>query len=621
MENQNHIGEQLKELNTCLNEIGYALGACYSEDNSKPPNISDVVQVALDQVRKHLNSQVASLFLLNKDGFLTRVGIKGTDGRNKPIDNRWLPKEQYKPGESFSGKAVPPVGNDSIYGSPNYSNNLNNNYKGMKYGPDYLNKLRYLRSGISVPLNGFHRTFGSLEVLNKKGNDEFTPDDVYRLMLIGSLVADHVSHYKREYRKYVYNQLTDWLVRVESEQIDSKEINTFLAKALISETTPYKVCIIRRVDDHGDLQNLAKEKTEDISWEERNPELVNVNKNGTVTAQVFRSKKPSYIDDIEDAIEKNIYKFHNENWYKLSNIKSIAVLPLLASGQMVGTITVSTGYKHKFSQGNKTFLKNIASLLASIIVIKGYKEQLRATERELTEERHKFFATSRQVSYDSVIKGFLHQYKNELIEFSEVFLQLSEDSSKSIKQKQQIIDRQKGWIKKRVAEISKQFRGDTDDADVVNINKLIKYVVALFVSDEPDIELLANYDEEIPEIEVSEAKIKDVIYNLVSNAITAIKRTKRKKGQLSVTTSIITLNRIQYIEIIIEDNGDGIPNEIHDRIFEQGFTTRGKDGGTGMGLFVAHAIIIDDYAGKISVDSKVGQGTTFKVHIPKRYQI
>ena len=621
MENQNHIGEQLKELNTCLNEIGYALGACHSEDNSKPPNLTDVVQVALKQVRKHLNSQVASLFLLNKDGLLARVGIEGTDGRNKAIDNQWLPKEQYEPGQSFSGKAVPPVGNDSIYGSPNYSNNLNNNYKGMKYGPDYLNKLRYLRSGISVPLNGFHRTFGSLEVLNKKCNDEFTPDDVYRLMLIGSLVADHVSHYKREYRKYVYSQLTDWLVRVESEQIDSKEINTFLAKALISETTPYKVCIIRKVDVQGDLQNLAKEKTEDISWEERNPELVNVNNNGTVTAQVFRSKKPSYIDDIDDAIEKNRYKFHNEKWYELSNIKSIAVLPLLASGQMVGTITVSTGYKHKFSQGNKTFLKNVASLLASIIVIKGYKEQLRATERELTEERHQFFATSRQVSYDSVIKGFLHQYKNELLEFSEVFSQLSEDSSKSINQKQQIIDRQKGCIKRRVAEISKQFREDTDDADVVNINKSIQYVATLFISDEPDIELSANYDEKIPEIEVSEAKIKDVIYNLVNNAIAAIKRSKRKKGQLSVATSIINLNRIQYIEIIIQDNGDGIPNEIQDRIFEQGFTTRRKEGGTGMGLFVVHEIITD-YGGKISVDSKVGHGTIFKVYIPlKRYQI
>jgi signal transduction histidine kinase len=172
-----------------------------------------------------------------------------------------------------------------------------------------------------------------------------------------------------------------------------------------------------------------------------------------------------------------------------------------------------------------------------------------------------------------------------------------------------------------VAEISKQFREDSSDSDVVNINKSIKYVATLFVSDEPDIELSANYDEEIPEIELSEAKIKDVIYNLVNNAIAAIKRAKRKKGQLSVATSIIPLNRIQYIEIIIQDNGDGIDNKIRDRIFEQGFTTRREEGGTGMGLFVANEIITD-YGGKISVDSKVGQGTIFKVHIPlKRYRI
>jgi signal transduction histidine kinase len=172
-----------------------------------------------------------------------------------------------------------------------------------------------------------------------------------------------------------------------------------------------------------------------------------------------------------------------------------------------------------------------------------------------------------------------------------------------------------------VAEISKEFREGRDDVNVVNINKLIKYVATLFVSDEPDIELSVNYDEGIPEIEVSEAKIKDVIYNLVNNAIAAIKRAGRKKGKLSVATSIITLNRIQYIEIIIQDNGDGIDNKIQDRIFEQGFTTRAEDGGTGMGLFVAYEIITD-YGGKISVDSKVGHGTIFKVCIPlKRYQI
>jgi hypothetical protein len=618
---ENNIDKQFEDLHTCLNEIGDALRGCYCENDSNLPNLTDVVQVALKQVLKHLNSQVTSLFLLNKDGVLTRVGMEGIDkDGNAIINDQWLPEEQYEPGESFSGRAVPPVGDDSVYGSPHYSNNLNNNYKGMKYGAEYLDKLGDLKSGISVPLNGFHRTFGTLEVFNKQGSGEFTPDDVYRLMLIGNLVANHVSHYKREYRKYVNNQLTNWLFRVESEQIDLMEINIFLATALISETTPYKVCIIREIDEQGNLINLAREGT-GVSWEGRKNGNVNVNEDDTVTAQVYKSKEPFYVNDIEDAIEKELYDFHNEHWYKLNNIKSMAVLPLLARGQIVGTITASTGYKHKFSQGNKTFLKNVASLLASIIVIKGYKDQLRATEREIVEERHKLFATSRQVSYDSVMKGFLHQYKNELIEFSEVFSQLSENSNKSIKQKQQIIDGQKGWIKRRVAEISKQFRGDIDDADVVNINKSIKYVATLFVSNEPDIELSANYDEKIPEIELSEAKIKDVIYNLVNNAIAAIKRAKPKKGQLSVTTSIITLNRISYIEIIIRDNGDGISNEIQDYIFKQGFTTRGREGGTGMGLFVANEIITD-YGGKISVDSKVGHGTIFKIYIPlRRYMV
>jgi hypothetical protein len=98
-------------------------------------------------------------------------------------------------------------------------------------------------------------------------------------MLIGNLVANHISHYKREYRKYVDNQLTDWLFRVESEQIDSKEVNTFLAKALISYPTPYKVCIIREVDDQGCIRNLAREGT-GVSWERRKNGSVNVNEDG-----------------------------------------------------------------------------------------------------------------------------------------------------------------------------------------------------------------------------------------------------------------------------------------------------------------------------------------------------
>ena len=60
---ENDIGKQLEDLHACLNEIGDALRSRYSEDNSTPPDLTDVVQVALQQVVNRLNSQVACLFL------------------------------------------------------------------------------------------------------------------------------------------------------------------------------------------------------------------------------------------------------------------------------------------------------------------------------------------------------------------------------------------------------------------------------------------------------------------------------------------------------------------------------------------------------------------------------
>jgi signal transduction histidine kinase len=610
MKNNINIVEQLNELNVIANKLSECL------------TFEEVVKVALKQVRNRLNSQVASVFLFNKNGVLARAGIDGVDKNNDQVENDSFADEQYEPGQSFSGQPVPPVGKLG-YGTPCYSDNLLDEYPDIRERKkEYLDKLGSLKSGISVPLNGFHRTFGTLEIINKNDGDgnNFVDNDVYSLTLIATFVSRQFSHIKRNNRESVHKEITEGLFRVtySRKKINLDEITSSLVNSLISETMPYKVCIIRKIDENGVFKDIVKKGTEDINWDNRNPNSLCIGES-EIVAQVCDKEKAFYATDLTEAINQE--NFHNPTWIKENKLESIAILPLSANGKTLGTISVYTGYKRNFSEGNKRFLGNIASVLASIVAIDKIKNDLRATERELAEERHKFFATSRQVGYDSVMQGFLHQYKNELMELSEVFSQLSEDSSKSINQKQQIINTQRGWIKKRVAEISEQFREDSTDSDVVNINKSIKYVATLFVSDEPDIELSANYYDEIPEIEVSEAKIKDVIYNLVNNAIAAIKRAGRKKGQLSVATNIITLERIQYIEIIIQDNGDGIRNEIHDRIFEQGFTTRAEDGGTGMGLFVANAVITD-YGGKISVNSKVGHGTIFKVYIPlKRYRI
>jgi CheY-like chemotaxis protein len=70
-----------------------------------------------------------------------------------------------------------------------------------------------------------------------------------------------------------------------------------------------------------------------------------------------------------------------------------------------------------------------------------------------------------------------------------------------------------------------------------------------------------------------------------------------------------------YIQITVSDTGPGIPEEHLAAVFEPYFTTKGPSEGTGLGLAVVHGIV-ESYGGKISVDSKLGRGTVFKIHLP-----
>ncbi len=71
------------------------------------------------------------------------------------------------------------------------------------------------------------------------------------------------------------------------------------------------------------------------------------------------------------------------------------------------------------------------------------------------------------------------------------------------------------------------------------------------------------------------------------------------------------------IEISIQDNGIGIPQNILDKIFNPFFTTKPQGQGTGIGLYFAHDLIVDKNGGQIKVDSKLGAYTTFTVILPK----
>ncbi len=124
-------------------------------------------------------------------------------------------------------------------------------------------------------------------------------------------------------------------------------------------------------------------------------------------------------------------------------------------------------------------------------------------------------------------------------------------------------------------------------------------------------------DENLWAVEADETQLNQVIHNLVINAsqampeggivrISAENVYLKEQGELPLAPG-------RYVKISIRDQGQGIPDEHLDRIFEPYFTTKEK--GYGLGLATSYSII-KKHGGHIEVDSEMGEGTTFRIYLP-----
>jgi len=113
-------------------------------------------------------------------------------------------------------------------------------------------------------------------------------------------------------------------------------------------------------------------------------------------------------------------------------------------------------------------------------------------------------------------------------------------------------------------------------------------------------------------------EITRVLLNLISNGFYAV--TKRK-GEASAgyepTVVAATRNLGDSIEILIRDNGTGIPPEVKEKMFDPFFTTKPAGEGTGLGLSLSYDIIVKQHAGSIEVETQPGEFTEFRIVLPR----
>ena len=120
---------------------------------------------------------------------------------------------------------------------------------------------------------------------------------------------------------------------------------------------------------------------------------------------------------------------------------------------------------------------------------------------------------------------------------------------------------------------------------------------------------------DVPLVNCYAGEINQVVLNLIVNAAHAIGDVVKgtpEKGKIRVATRVLG----EQVEIAISDTGKGIPVDVRSRIFDPFFTTKEVGKGTGQGLAIAHAVVVDKHGGTLHFETEVGRGTTFYIRLP-----
>lgn len=156
---------------------------------------------------------------------------------------------------------------------------------------------------------------------------------------------------------------------------------------------------------------------------------------------------------------------------------------------------------------------------------------------------------------------------------------------------------------------------------ITDVNQTVSKAVHMLKpqSDAKDICINCSLDERLPEIEADTDRISQVFYNILVNAI----RYSPTKGTIEVVTEKIEVEGQQWIKVSIADKGPGISQEdvpyIFDHFYRGDKSRDRKSGGSGLGLAVVKQLV-EIHGGQVTVESKLAEGSIFKILLPVRLE-
>lgn len=221
----------------------------------------------------------------------------------------------------------------------------------------------------------------------------------------------------------------------------------------------------------------------------------------------------------------------------------------------------------------------------------------------------------KNAAWGEVARRLAHEIKNPLtpIQLSAERLQhkladsLDEKNATILERSTQTIVNQVDAMKKMVDDFSEYARPAKIQAEIIDLSKLVKEVLALYTL-QSSVKFNVDYNIGLL-ISADPVSMRQVIHNLVKNALEAV----GSDGEITIKLAAINDQNAKFSQLAIYDNGPGIAAEHVEKVFEPYVTTKTK--GTGLGLAIVKKIV-EEYGGAIWVDRTIKQGAGFIVRFP-----
>ena len=427
-----------------------------------------------------------------------------------------------------------------------------------------------------------------------------------------------------------YASIGDVFLQLYLNSSDEKTgVRSFLDSAIFYTLLSIKLC--KKIDDQPDLVNVTFKLSNLYNLKKEYKKALELYKEARILEDsIFSREKQNQIQEVELKQEARLQE-------KEIEIRNLQILK---------------------EKREKIFLISVLVLLGIAIaaVFKTLQKQKRIN-RTLKETQQQLIQQEKLASLGELTAGIAHEIQNPLNfvnNFSEVSSELLDEMN---------IELEKGEIEeaKAIAADVKQnlekihhhgkradaivkgmlqhSRSSSGQKEPTDINALCDEYLRLCyhglrAKDKSfNASMKTDFDPNIPKINVIPQDIGRVILNLLTNAFYAVnERHRSTKGPtgfqnlsaLNAYEPTVTITTRYSIlssgegrgEVIISDNGNGIPQKVIDKIFQPFFTTKPTGQGTGLGLSLSYDIVTKGHGGELKVETKEGEGTIFIIVLP-----